>query len=427
MNLRVLVQPRPNFFQDRGGDNVQLEKSVEHLRALGVQADISVDPHADLASYDLVEIYNFAEGCNPLPYLVNARRQNKPVVLMPIYWDLSRFHRAQAALETNVPPPESAESLALHARMDALRRAAEQMCRALVLAQCELILPNSNAEGQLLARDYGASPEKIRVVYNGAEPFFRDADPTGFVQQHGLNDFVLCVARVAPQKNQLGLVQAWHDETTPLVLIGDDTSEPDYAALVRAAAGPNTLFLPHMPHELLAGAYAAAHVHALPSWYEMMPLAALEAGVAGCNLVLTTETAGPEFFGDKVWYCEPDDPDSIRQAIRSALAAPRQAVLADYIRANFSWEHTAQQLSRAYHEAVEHHAARVPENLVVEPYTTALEALALTLDALARDTTQLAADTWQHSLELTKQLQALERVTMVSGLRRLKKQLTVPQ
>lgn len=424
MTIRVLVQPRPNFFQLQGGDNVQLTKTIEYLRAVDVQVDVSVERGVDLTPYDVVQIYNFGESAGELHYLLNAKRQNKPVVMMPIYWNLERYRRAYAEFTQGwTPPPGSPEISAVIQRREQLRRASVRQAQRILLDQSNLVLPNSKREAELLARDLDAAPDKMRVVYNGVQNLFRNADPKLFVEKYGVRDFVLSVARLSPQKNQLNLVRAWHDEKVSLVLIGNPNEEPRYTAQIKAAAGPNTLFIAHSEHDLIASAYAAAHVHALVSWFEMMPLAALEAGLAGCNLVLTTETAGPEFFGDRVRYVEPDDVPGIRAAIRAALATPRGTDLSAHIHEHFTWDKTATALAAAYHEAMGCGAsAPVPESETT--YTRLLEEMVLLTEELAADTETLAQYNWSQLGTLTAQLERIEHLPLMQQLRSAKNRLT---
>lgn len=424
MTIRILVQPRPNFFQLKGGDNVQLAKTIEHLRAVDVQVDVATDRRIDLTPYDVVQIYNFGEDAGELHYLLNAKRQSKPVVMMPIYWNLERYWRAYSEFsQVWAPPPDSPEISAVILRKEELRQASVRQARRILLDQSILILPNSHREAELLARDLDAAPDKMRVVYNGVQDLFRNADPKLFIEKYGIRDFVLSVARLSPQKNQVNLVRAWHAETVPLVLIGNPNEEPRYTAQIKAAAGPNTLFIAHSEHELIASAYAAAHVHALVSWFEMMPLVALEAGLAGCNLVLTTETAGPEFFGDRVRYVEPDDVPGIRAAIQSALAAPRSTDLSRHIHEHFTWEKTAATLAAAYREAIECEAS-APVAASETTYTRLLEELVLLMDELATDAETLAQYNWNQVRALTAQVERIEHLPLVQQLRSAKSRLT---
>ena len=50
-------------------------------------------------------------------------------------------------------------------------------------------------------------------------------------------------------------------------------------------SGDRLTIIDHLPQELLASAYAAAGVHALPSWMETCGLVSLEAALCGTPLV----------------------------------------------------------------------------------------------------------------------------------------------
>ena len=72
-----------------------------------------------------------------------------------------------------------------------------------------------------------------------------------------------------------------------------------------------------MEHDdpLLASACAAARVFALPSWFETPGLAALEAALAGCAVVITPFGSPREYFGDLVEYARPDRPGEVSRAL----------------------------------------------------------------------------------------------------------------
>jgi glycosyltransferase involved in cell wall biosynthesis len=72
----------------------------------------------------------------------------------------------------------------------------------------------------------------------------------------------------------------------------------------------------------------------------------------GCNLVVTRKGDTEEYFGDKVFYCEPDDVDSIRRAIDKAFHAPANEELRCMIRKNYNWSETAHQTKEAYKTAL---------------------------------------------------------------------------
>ena len=83
----------------------------------------------------------------------------------------------------------------------------------------------------------------------------------------------------------------------PIVLIGGSKHWPSYAELCSSISGHRLKIIDHIPQSLLASAYAAAAVHALPSWMETCGLVSLEAALSGTPLVGST-------FGHELEYLE---------------------------------------------------------------------------------------------------------------------------
>src|SRR5205085_2575717 len=92
----------------------------------------------------------------------------------------------------------------------------------------------------------------------------------------------------------------------------------------RPAGGPShpgpaasARWVPAVAHDdpLLASAYAAARVVALPSWFETPGLAALEGALAGRAVVVTPYGCAPEYFGDMAVYVRPGRPTKLAQAL----------------------------------------------------------------------------------------------------------------
>ena len=75
---RVLLQIRSDAFTRPGGDTVQLEKTVEALRALGVNAEISTETEPPLTGFDLVHLFNMTSPLQPYLQAVHAKRHGTP-------------------------------------------------------------------------------------------------------------------------------------------------------------------------------------------------------------------------------------------------------------------------------------------------------------------------------------------------------------
>ncbi|GIV09326.1 MAG: hypothetical protein KatS3mg019_1417 [Fimbriimonadales bacterium] len=121
-------------------------------------------------------------------------------------------------------------------------------------------------------------------------------------------------------------------------------------------------FLPALPHDgpLLASAYAACRVFALPSMLETPGLAALEAAVAGARVVVPPYGGALEYFQGFALYPNPRSVRAIRAAILTAWNAPHDAeTQRQFILSRYSWNVVAQQTVQAYRQVFENrHANR---------------------------------------------------------------------
>lgn len=337
-----------------GGDLVALENTIAALQRLKVECDISDDPARDLAPYTLVHLYNLADPTVAVEYVARAHDAQKPLVVTPIYWSHAHWleTRAQATSPTHPEFFLGALDAATRALSENVLQQQEQLARAvhqLVCAAAARIFLLSDAEGEQLAREFCAAPEKFRRAPMGADPQFANGDAARFTENFHLRDFVLSAARIEERKNTIGVIRAWRDETIPLAFAGN-APDAGYLELCKREAGANVHFLGSLTPSQLADAYAAARVHILASWWEEASIAALEAGMAGCNLVLSENSSAREYFGDGCWICNPAEPDSIHAALRAAYDAPRQENLPRHLREHFTWERTAHVLRDAYAE-----------------------------------------------------------------------------
>jgi tetratricopeptide (TPR) repeat protein len=101
---------------------------------------------------------------------------------------------------------------------------------------------------------------------------------------------------------------------------------------------------------MLASAYAAARVHALPSWYELPGLVSLEAAYNGCNVVVTDNGTARDYLGNDAFYCNPGDEQSICQAVMEAYASDVPSTLRERVMSH-TWDGVGAATLRVY-EAV---------------------------------------------------------------------------
>ncbi|HVU25819.1 MAG TPA: glycosyltransferase family 4 protein [Opitutus sp.] len=180
-----------------------------------------------------------------------------------------------------------------------------------------------------------------RVIPNG-----RDA--AMFVPS-AKHDFILGVGRLwDAAKNAAALVQIAPDLPWPVRLAGDT------GTIGRVAIPANVSYLGACACATLARHYADAAVFAEPAFYEPFGLAALEAGLAGCALVLGDIPSLREVWRDAAYYVPPDRPEMLRSMLLGLIQDPaRRATMGARARARarqFTVERMTAGYLRAYRD-----------------------------------------------------------------------------
>lgn len=351
--LRVLINNRPTTFTHRGGDTVVLERLVNFLEKNNV--DVSIDLQAQLnpSDFDIVHIFNFALPDMVKFYGERARNAERPFVITTLLEDIPSFHNQShfvaAVIQEYVEHKHSQEWFKNQMKTLATIPASERFENSWAAKHAAALFTNGEAESETIRRDYGNlyNIREIKLGYEIGKP----GNAAEFERQFGIKDFVLCVGRLESRKNQLMLLKALENEDIPVVLAGGGFSyQPGYAeAVQKFSRKGRTIILPRLTDEQLANAYAAAKVHALPSWYELPGLVSLEAAHYGCAVVVSDRGTTRDYLGDEAYYCNPDNPDSIRSAVLAAFYAPPRATLKELVM-KYSWEDMAKQTLSAYQE-----------------------------------------------------------------------------
>lgn len=338
----VLFHAPSAAFQAPGGGENQLVQTGRHLEDLGLTVRL-FSPWLDRIE-DARLVHLFGMSREGLDLARVARARGVRVVLSSICW---YEPRAISALAPSLP--QKAWDLAKWA----LKWVAPgwPSWRRALLDAADVVLPNSEAEARQLIRLFGVGPARIRVVPNGVQSTFTHASPALFRSEHGTGDFVLYVGRIEPRKNVLGLVRAVASASLPMVAIGAaPPGRERYAESCRREGDGFVRWIDALDHDdpMLASAYAAARVFALPSWFETPGLSALEAALAGCAVVVTPFGCTREYFGERVEYARPDRPAQIVRAIVRAWESGADARLASHVGTRFLWSDVAQRTAEVY-------------------------------------------------------------------------------
>lgn len=344
--MRVGILSYPMLFQRDGGLQIQVRETIAALNrmhggARRLQVEL-VDPTwSRLDDYDVIHVFSAINGNHRI--VESAVDLGVPVVLSPLLspaWN--RLSGIKAAL---------ADRLAGGLTDWHVQTSYAQIRRALQLAQAVIAL--GEAERQAIVNGFRIGADKIQVFPNGINEHFFTANADLFQRETGIHGpFLLMVGAISPYKNQLGLVRALAAVDLPIVIIGRPQRH-DPAYLQDLLSVPHVTWLGELEHAdpLLASAFHAAAVLALPSQGEVFPLTVLEALAAGTPVVMTTQSAlelpDSAFALKKVRW---DDARGQREAVAALLAArpQRQAVRA--LVAHFTWERVAAQIAGCYFE-----------------------------------------------------------------------------
>ncbi len=341
---RVFLAGRMTALESPGGSEVHMQSLAVALQAQRVHAGLWRPWEDPLAECHCLHLFGSLPEHQSL--IQAARRQGVAVVLSTDVWfgPTNGVHRpwvtrlatgALRAVQMSCPWPPSWRRRLYHS--------------------VDMLLPNSHAEAEQLAHQFGVPNQRIHIAPKGADTRFADADPQPFIDLVGVDRFVLCVGRIEPRKNQVALLRAMQGTGTPVVILGDVARGCEaYFDACRRAGGKDVIFVPRLGHDdpLLASAYAASQCLALCSWFETPGLAALEAAMSGTPLVLPEGGCAEEYFGKLAHYIRPNDIEGIRRAVSAAIEQGRSPILAEHVRHYLTWETAARITCEAYEKAL---------------------------------------------------------------------------
>lgn len=353
--MKVAMIVRSTLFNVRGGDTVQVVQTAAHLSRYGIGVDIKLaSEEIDYLQYDLLHFFNITR---PADILAHIRKASKPFLVSTIFLDYSeydKYHRKGfAGFLFRFLGADGIEYLKAISRWligkDSLVSPAylwkgQRRSIVEILKRARLLLPNSHSEYTRLSRKYNCDTKYI-FVPNGIDPELFEFDREK--QKDPL--LVLCVARIEGRKNQLNLIRALKNTKFNLVIIG--AAAPNQAGYYRSCkeiAAENITFIEDMSQAELVSYYQKATVHVLPSWFETTGLSSLEAGVMGCNLVITNKGDTAEYFESYATYCDPSSPQSIYVAVENAAAKPFDETLRKKILTLYTWEQATIRTIEAY-------------------------------------------------------------------------------
>jgi glycosyltransferase involved in cell wall biosynthesis len=240
-----------------------------------------------------------------------------------------------------------------------------QIFTRLSVRRARRVIAVSESTKRDLVQQYGLSPGKVDVVYNGVDTAYRPLPANkvaAFRSGEGLPQrFILFVGTLEPRKNVVRLVEAYASlpkGRPPLMLVGGKGWLYDeiYARVEALGLAGEVRFVGYVPAEVLPWWYNAADLFVYPSLYEGFGLPPLEAMACGTAVISSTASSLPEVVGQAGLTIDPTDSEALATAMEQVLAdreMQEDMETAGLVQAQkFSWEQTARQTVESYRHAL---------------------------------------------------------------------------
>lgn len=351
--MRIVLQDCSG--SSSGWDSLIQKQLRMHLTALGHDVLVDANDDSHVTECDIVHAFALTRAQDAERMLNKALRRRVPFVITTLLDD-QRQYRVKAKQQYRIfkkyveqgQHPDSFEKISRMAPSGSL---ALPEASAVAARYAHRLLACGTTESRLLETLFPFA--SIDIVPFGTSGTGAQDSGTLFEKEYGVKDVVLCVADLEIINNQCMLLKALEHEDVPVVFIdGGSIREPEYATLCKRIRrkGP-TIFVSGPTGEMLLSAYHAARVFCFPGWYDMPGLATLEAARQGCAIVASSWGCVRDYLGDRCEYCEPDSPESVRNAVLRAYEEGSKEGLKD-LAASFSWEASAKKLEEVYYEIV---------------------------------------------------------------------------
>ena len=222
-----------------------------------------------------------------------------------------------------------------------------------LIQNADVLLPNSEEESRYLDDIMGASNKIKRVIPNATDLRYKNGDPTEAIKAYGFKDYILCVGKIEPRKNQMQLVKALAGTDIPLIILGSyiPNVKSYYDEVVaEIEKNPNMKHIEYLPmdSDMLSSLYAGAKVHALLGRNETPGIVNLEAGLAGANLVVGDCVPVREYLKDYALYADYNSVSDVKEKLIKAYNSPKNSSIPKFIEENYTWKVVAEKTYAAY-------------------------------------------------------------------------------
>lgn len=231
-----------------------------------------------------------------------------------------------------------------------------------IFSTADLIVVNSNAEGNQISHLFGANLEKKLVVIPNTidDDFTRLSNTDCFLHTYNLAPgYILSVGFLDERKNSIGMINAflrtYHKTNRKLVIIGGYRFlNPKNRVIAHDLITGNLDRIVHIPFldansEIIKSAYFNCVCHFLPSFVETPGIANLEALAFNKPIIVGDCAPVREYFRSHAIYCNPNSSRSMEKSIIEGVSEKGSGtVRADFMSCNYTHRAILQKLLAIY-------------------------------------------------------------------------------
>lgn len=369
--MHVLMQGRFGVFSASGGDRIQIENTAEELRKLGVEVDLADDYIHNFEKYDLVHIFQLDWTPETYFYIKQAKDASKKIVFSPIHHNIDEVKKFDDVCVYDYRRVSKLLFKDQHARdtfknvyrsLFNIKKAGPTLFSVFKglknmhtdsLRFSDKILVQTKLEAQDLISTYGVNID-WEIIPNGVGDIFFDID--SLKNPLGIDNYLFCIGRIEPRKNQLSVIEAVKKIQTQLpndfklVFLGNPNplNHLEFTSRFKKHLKENDwiIHIPGVPYKEVPSYFKYAKVTISASWFETTGLTLLESLFCGTNAVASSPRA-KEILGDLISYCDPADINSISQAILKEYKRERP-VLPKEMKHEYTWKNAAEKTHKVY-------------------------------------------------------------------------------
>jgi glycosyltransferase involved in cell wall biosynthesis len=348
-----------------GGDSSKVLKYASLIRSVGFDTEVVYSLSGlRLAKPSLVHLVNidlplensiYLQWCHRhgIPYVISTIHH--PIEAMEAYYYRAKYNRANHLLRSFGIDFETYSisreriSLLLKKEIKAASFALNSKPRELqkrILANSTRIFPMTIGEHRSIEHDI--SPTEAVIIPNPLT-FPPGQETAARARREGL----ICVGRIEPRKNQLGIAEALRENKIPVTFIGKvNRQHPDYIRrfFTHIETCSHFTYVEALPQEQLAAYYRAARLHVSLSWFEVVSQVDLEALSLGCNIVSTRYGHLRDYVDHMQHEYDPitdyENHSKIRELLLNAYESEARPLIKNEMK--YSWQDVSQMLADEY-------------------------------------------------------------------------------